>query len=57
MTATSLGANKYFSGLTFSALKDMGWYTVDDTFNDTTNYGYKKGCPFVQDACYGTSFS
>ena len=34
MTATSMGAtSKYFSGLTFAALKDMGWYTVDDTFN------------------------
>jgi len=33
MTATSLGSVKGFSGLTFAALKDMGWYDVDDTFN------------------------
>ena len=32
MTGTSLGTAKYFSGLTFALLKDMGWYTVDDTF-------------------------
>ena len=42
MTATSLGATKGFSALTFAALKDMGWYTVDDSFNETTNYGYQK---------------
>jgi hypothetical protein len=52
MTGTSFGAVKGFSGLTFAALKDMGWYTVDDTFNDTTNYGYQKGCSWVLDACY-----
>ena len=59
MTATSMGSTiKYFSALTFAALKDMGWYTVDDTFNDTTNYGYQKGCSFVLDACFSaTSFS
>jgi len=33
MTATTLGATKGFSALTFAALKDMGWYTVDDSFN------------------------
>ncbi len=55
MTGTSLGAQKGISGLTFAILKDMGWYTVDDTFNDTTNYGYKKGCSFYNDACYGTT--
>lgn len=58
MTATALGANKYISGLTFAALRDMGWYTVDSTFADTTNYGYNKGCPFLLDACFGgTSFT
>ncbi len=59
MTGTSLGSTtKYFSGLSFAALKDMGWYTVDDTFYDTSNYGYQKGCSFVLDACYSaTSFS
>jgi hypothetical protein len=56
MTATSMGTTiKYFSGLTFSILKDMGWYTVDGTFNDTSNYGYQKGCSFVTDACYSAS--
>jgi hypothetical protein len=44
MTGTSLGAQKGFSGLTFAILKDMGWYTVDDTWSDTTNYGYHLGC-------------
>lgn len=55
MTGTSLGAQKSFTGLTFAMLKDMGWYTVDDTFNDTTNYGYQKGCSFFHDACYAAS--
>lgn len=55
MTGTSLGARKGFSGLTFAMLKDMGWYTVDDSWSDTTNYGYGLGCPFMEDACYGTS--
>jgi len=32
MTATSLGATKAFTGLTFALLKDTGWYTVDDSF-------------------------
>jgi hypothetical protein len=32
MTATSLGTAKYFSGLTFAMLMDMGWYTVDSSF-------------------------
>ena len=34
----------------------MGWYQVDDTFNDTTNYGYKLGCTFYNNGCYGTSY-
>ena len=55
MTGTELGAQKSFSGLTFAILKDMGWYEVDDTFNDTTNYGFNKGCSFVEDACYAAS--
>jgi hypothetical protein len=33
----------------------MGWYDTDDTFNDTSNYGYKKGCSFYFDACYGSA--
>ena len=57
MTGTALGTAKYFSGLTFALLKDMGWYTVDDTFPGTSNFGYNKGCSFVTDACYGTSFT
>lgn len=56
MTATALGPVKYFSGLSLSALRDMGWYTVDSTFNETSNYGYQKGCSFLYDACYGTNF-
>ena len=32
----------------------MGWYDVDGTFNDTMNYGYKKGCSFYTDACFPT---
>ena len=58
MTATSLGTAKYFSGLSFALLKDSGWYSVDETFAGTSNYGYKKGCSFLTDACYGgTSFT
>lgn len=30
---------------------DMGWYTVDDSFNDTSPYGYLKGCDFFFNAC------
>jgi hypothetical protein len=57
MTGTAFGSVKYFSALTFSALRDMGWYTVDATFNETSNYGYQKGCNFFYLACYnGTSF-
>ena len=44
MTGTALGPQKSFSALTFAMLKDMGWYEVDDSFNDTTNYGFNKGC-------------
>jgi hypothetical protein len=58
MTATAFGATKGVFGLTFALLKDTGWYLADDTFLETTNYGYKKGCSFVLDACYSsTSFS
>lgn len=31
MTGTTLGT-KYFSGLTFAMMMDMGWYTVDNSF-------------------------
>ena len=55
MTGTELGAQKGFSGLTFALLKDMGWYEVDDTFNDTTNYGFQLGCNFYTDACYAAT--
>lgn len=41
MTGTQLGPQKGFSGLTFALLKDMGWYEVDGSFNDTSNYGYR----------------
>jgi hypothetical protein len=33
MTATAFGSVKYFSALSFAALRDMGWYTVDASFN------------------------
>ena len=33
----------------------MGWYGVDDTFNDTTNYGKGLGCAFYHDACHGSN--
>jgi Leishmanolysin len=55
MTGTNLGASKGFSAITFAALKDMGWYTVDDSFNETTNYGYQKGCDFINNACLGSA--
>ena len=55
MTGTSLGATKGFSGLTYALLKDSGWYTVDDTFAEKMNYGYKKGCSFVREACYSAT--
>jgi hypothetical protein len=32
----------------------MGWYNVDGTFNDTTNFGYKKGCTFYTDVCHSS---
>lgn len=54
MTGTDLGPQKSITALTFALLKDMGWYDVDDTFNDTTNYGYKLGCSFFNDACNST---
>lgn len=57
MSATAFGSSKYFSALSFAALRDMGWYTVDTTFNETSNFGYQKGCSFLYLACYnGTSF-
>lgn len=55
MTGTDLKTQKAFSGLTFSLLMDMGWYDVDDTFNDTLNFGYKKTCDFVENACYSSN--
>jgi hypothetical protein len=55
MTATQLGPQKGFSGLTFALLKDMGWYEVDDSFNDTSNYGYHLGCGFYNNACYDSA--
>jgi hypothetical protein len=55
MTATSFGAAKGLSGLTLALLQDSGWYTVDTTFAETSNYGYKKGCSFVLDACYNST--
>ena len=55
MTGTELGAQKAFSGLTFALLKDMGWYGVDDTFNDTISYGHNRGCDFLTDACYAAT--
>jgi hypothetical protein len=44
MTRTPLGAQRGVSGLTYALFKDMGWYFVDDTFNDTSPFGYKKTC-------------
>lgn len=50
-----MGPQKGISGLTFALLKDMGWYEVDDSFNDTSNYGYNLGCNFYNKACYDTT--
>jgi len=55
MTGTDLGPQKIITAVTFALFKDMGWYGIDDTFNDTTNYGYNMGCSFFYDACYGTT--
>lgn len=55
MTGTQLGAQKGLSGLTYALLKDMGWYEVDDAFNDTSNYGYHEGCDFYNHACYNAT--
>lgn len=55
MTGTQLGSRKGFSGLSFALLKDMGWYEVNDSFNDTSNYGYNLGCGFYTGACYDTT--
>ncbi len=54
MTGTELGPQKSITALTFALLKDMGWYGVDDVFNDTTNYGKNLGCSFYFDACYSS---
>ena len=51
MTRTALGSQRGISGLTFALFADMGWYTVDDTFNDTSPYGYQKGCDFFNFGC------
>jgi proprotein convertase subtilisin/kexin type 5 len=51
MTRTPLSAQRGISSLTFALFKDMGWYTVDDTFNDTSPYGYQKGCDFFNNGC------
>lgn len=55
MTKGRFGPQKSISGLTFALLKDMGWYTVDDTFNDTSSYGYKQQCDFFRKGCNHTS--
>jgi|JI9StandDraft_1071089.scaffolds.fasta_scaffold683112_1 hypothetical protein len=51
MTRDALGSQRGISGLTFALFSDMGWYTVDATFNDTSPYGYKKGCDFFNLGC------
>jgi hypothetical protein len=33
----------------------MGWYTIDETFNDITSYGYQKGCDFLNNICYSST--
>lgn len=55
MTGTAMGSRKAFTGLTFAFLEDMGWYGVDGSFNDTTNYGKGLDCDFYNDACYGST--
>lgn len=57
MTGTDLGPQKTITAVTFALFKDMGWYGVDDTFNDTTNYGYNLGCEFFNKACYSTTLN
>jgi hypothetical protein len=57
MTATAFGGSKGFFGLTFALLKDTGWYVPDDSFSETSGFGYQRGCSFVLDACFSsTSF-
>ena len=55
MTATSFDPSKGLTGLTFALLKDTGWYTVDASLSETSNYGYNKGCSFVLDGCFSST--
>jgi hypothetical protein len=52
MTIGDLDAQKGISPITFAFIQDMGWYTVDMTFNDSSNFGYKKGCEFLRNVCH-----
>jgi hypothetical protein len=55
MTNNQFDAQKGISRITYAFLKDMGWYTVDGTFNDTSTFGYQKGCDFVNNICYSST--
>jgi leishmanolysin-like peptidase len=45
----------HISPMTFALLEDSGWYTVDYSYATTlvegAFWGYKAGCPFVQNKC------
>jgi hypothetical protein len=55
MTLDFFDTPKAFSPITYALLQDMGWYDVDNSFSDTTNFGFKKGCDFVQNVCYSST--
>lgn len=51
MTASRFGPTKTFSGATYALFKDSGWYLVNDDEEDKLQWGYKKGCEFLDYTC------
>lgn len=55
MTPSATGGLQYVSAITFAFLDDTGWYRMNygltTTLHPGSFWGYKKGCPFVNEKC------
>ena len=40
-----------YSDITFSLLKDSGWYDINWDYTDTIHYGKDRGCDFYENKC------
>lgn len=51
MNPQILSNDVVYSKLTLAVLEDSGWYKPDYSYGSDINFGYEKGCDFIENKC------